>query len=359
MPTARKQPSGMWKCRVYSHTTPDGKKHYRAFTASTKQEAEQQAARFSGTADRFARCDLNVSEAINGYISAKERVLSPSTVYAYRVMERNCFGPISREKISKLTSAKVQRWISGLSADKSPKYVRNAYALLTSSIALYEPEITFRITLPSKQKKRSYAPSDAHIAMLFNAATDWLKICIALAAFGSMRRGEIRALKYGDIDGRIIHVHADMVRGINEPWVYKEMPKTNDSFRDVLVPQEVIDLIGPGDPDAFIVQDGSPNRITDTFMHLRNDLGLPDIRFHDLRKYYASVSAALGIPQTYTERAGGWHTGSPVMREIYQKPIVEFEQAYAGKIASHFSSMLDDMTQNMTQDSDKPHNDGE
>ena len=344
MARAKKTPSGMWKVRVYSHTTPDGKKHYRAFTGATKQEAEQMAAHFSGTADRFARCDLTVAEAVAGYINAKERVLSPSTVYAYRVMERNAFAPISREKIRALTSVKVQRWISDLSADKSPKYVRNIYTLLTSAVALYVPEITFRVTLPARQKKRTYAPSDSQIAALYNAAPDWLKICIALAAFGSMRRGEIRALKYGDIDGRIIHVHADMVRGTSEPWVYKEIPKTQDSCRDVLVPQEVVDLIGSGDPSAFIIPDGTPNRITDTFMHLRDDLELPEIRFHDLRKYYASVSAALGIPQSYTERAGGWHAGSPVMREVYQKPIREYEEAYAGQIASHFTGMLKSMT---------------
>ena len=342
MATAKKQASGMWKCRVYSHTTPDGKKHYRAFTAATKQEAEQQAAKFSGTADRFARCDITVSEAVGGYISAKENVLSPSTVYAYRAMERNCFGQIAHEKIARLTSAKVQRWISDLSGEKSPKYVRNIYTLLTSAIALYDPDITFRITLPAKQKKRAYAPSDAHITMLFNAAPDWLKICIALAAFGSMRRGEISALKYGDIDGQIIHVHADMVRGTKDPWIYKEMPKTGDSFRDVLVPQEVIKLIGTGDPDAFIISEGTPNRITDTFMHIRDDLGLSDIRFHDLRKYYASVSAALGIPQNYTERAGGWHTGSPIMREIYQKPIREYEKRYSDILCDHFNDILSD-----------------
>jgi integrase len=346
MATAKKTPSGMWKVRAYSHTTPDGKKHYRAFTAPTKQEAEQKAARFSGTADRFSRCDLNVLEAVHGYIDAKAGVLSPSTIYAYRVMERNCFDAIGREKINRLSSAKVQRWISDLAAEKSAKYVRNIYTLLTSSVALYEPDIVFRVTLPAKQKKRSYAPSDDQIAALFNAAPDWLKICIALAAFGSLRRGEIRALKYGDIDGRVVHVHADMVRGSSpeEPWVYKEMPKTMDSCRDVLLPQEVIDLIGSGDPDAYIIPDGTPNRITDTFMHLRNSLGLPEIHFHSLRAYYCSVSAALGIPQSYTERAGGWHTGSPIMREVYQQPIESYESAYAAKITGHFAGILKSMT---------------
>ena len=68
MATAKLTPSGMYKVRVYSHTTPDGKKHYRAFTAPLKAEAEQMAAKFSGSADRAARCDLTVSEAIDRYI---------------------------------------------------------------------------------------------------------------------------------------------------------------------------------------------------------------------------------------------------------------------------------------------------
>jgi len=340
MATAKRQPSGMWKVRVYSHTSSDGKKHYRAFTAPTKQEAEQLAARFSGSSDRAARVDLTVAEAIEGYIRAKENVLSSSTIYGYRVLERNCFDDIGHIKIAKLSSAKVQQFISDLSAEKSPKYVRNIYTLLSSSIALYDPEITFRITLPSKQKKRAYAPSDDNIKALYNAAPDWLKICIALAAFGSMRRGEIRALKYGDIEGNVIHVHADIVRGANGSWVYKEMPKTVDSFRDVLLPSQVIELIGTGDPDEYIIPDGTPNRITDTFMHLRDSLGLPHIKFHSLRMYYCSVSAAIGIPQSYTERAGGWHTNSPIMRDVYQKPIQEYEKSYSGKLCDHFNDML-------------------
>lgn len=88
MATARRTPSGMWKCRVYSHTTPDGKKHYRAFTAPLKAEAEQMASQFSGSADRAARVDLTVAEAISGYIRAKDGVLSPSTVRGYQRMLR-------------------------------------------------------------------------------------------------------------------------------------------------------------------------------------------------------------------------------------------------------------------------------
>ena len=342
MPTARKLPSGKWRVRAYSHTDKDGKKIYRSFTAATKQEAEQAAAHFSGTADRFERCDITVLEAIKGYIDAKENVLSPSTIYAYRVMERNAYGDIGTIKIRRLTSERVQKFISDMTAKKSPKYVRNIYALLTSSVALYDPEITWRITLPRKEIKRAHAPSDDDIKALMELAPDWLKTCIALGAFGSLRRGEVAALQFRDLDGNILHVHADIVRGNNGSWIRKETPKTSDSFRDVPLPPQVVDLIGTGDPDAPIIPGvDSPNKITDQFTKLRNELGLT-IRFHDLRHYYASISAALGIPQSYTERVGGWHPGSPIMREIYQNPIAQFEEKFAKQLVGHFGEMLSD-----------------
>ena len=341
MPTAKKTSSGMWRVRAYSHTDAEGKKHYRSFSAPTKQEAEQAAARFSGTADRFARVDLTVIEAVHGYIEAKENVLSPSTIYAYRVMERNAFEPIARDKIRRLTSERVQRFISDMSAEKSAKYVRNVYALLTSSVRLYAPEIVWRISLPRKTIKRRYAPSDDEIKALMDRADQWLKICIALGAFGSLRRGEIAALRYGDLDGNVLHVHADIVRGSNGEWVYKEMPKTNDSVRDVPLPAEVVAMLGSGEPDDLIIPEiSTPNRITDQFSDLRDSLGLK-IRFHDLRHYYASISAALGIPQSYTERTGGWHPGSPIMKEIYQNPIAQFEEKFANQLLGHFGNILD------------------
>ena len=43
MPTAKLQPSGKYKVRVYSHTDEHGKQHYKSFTASTKAECEQLA----------------------------------------------------------------------------------------------------------------------------------------------------------------------------------------------------------------------------------------------------------------------------------------------------------------------------
>ena len=337
MPTAKKQPSGMYRCRVYSHTDAQGKQHYRSFTAPTKTEAEALANKFSGKADRTARVDLTVNEVLNGYISAKNGVLSPSTVRGYRQMEKH-FEKIGHKKIKRLTSSEVQAFISDLAKDHSPKTVMNIYGFLTASVALYDPDISWRVKLPPKQKKRTQAATDDQITKLFKAASPTLQKCIALGAFTSMRRGEICALKYGDVQGDRIHVHADMVHDEFGKWICKPYPKTAESDRFVPVPADVLAILGDGDPDEFIIK-WIPDTVTKRFIDLRDSLGLHDIRFHDLRKYYASIAAVL-IPDIYAESFGGWRHGSRVMKEVYQQKIDPLEEKYADTMRDHFNSLI-------------------
>lgn len=338
MATAKKTPSGMWKVRVYSHTTPDGKKHYRAFTAPTKQEAEQEAARFSGSADRAARSDLTVAEAIDGYIRTKEGVLSPATVRGYRSMERVYFDQIATRKITRLKSADVQMWISSIAGSVSAKTVSNVYGLFTAALAFYQPDITFRgIKLPQKARRRVTAPSDEQVTALYRAASPNLKKAIALEAFASMRRSEACALLYGDITDGVAHVHQVIVKGTHG-WVTKGIPKTSESDRYVRIPDQVLKLIGSGDPEERVVP-VTPDTITELFCRLRDSLGL-SIRYHDLRHYYASIAAVLQIPSTYVESFGGWRPGSKVMRETYQNTIRPVADQYAQKLVDHFDQVI-------------------
>lgn len=338
MATAKKTPSGMYKVRVYSHRSPDGKKHYRAFTAPTKQEAEQMAAKFSGSADRAERCDLTVLEAISRYIMAKEQVLSPSTVRGYRQMARIYFDLIGTRKITRLSTHEVQTWVSDLSTKVSPKTVSNVYGLFTAVVCFYAPDTTFRgIKLPQKRRRRVSAPSEEQVQALYNAASPNLKKAIALEAFTSMRRSEVCALTYGDIKDGIAHVHRDIVRG-EHGWVIKQIPKTSESDRYTRIPKQIIDLIGAGDPDDRIVP-VTPDTITELFGRLRDKLGL-QIRYHDLRHFYASIAAVIGVPSRYVESFGGWRPGSTVLRSTYENTIDTAVDRYGRQMADHFDQIL-------------------
>jgi integrase len=331
MPRAKKLPSGSWRCRVYSYTDADGKKHQESFTAPTKAEAEMMAAEYAASKKRRARHDLTVSEAINGYITAREAVSSPSTIRGYKQMQRNYYDSIGRLKVRNLTSEDMQLFISELvKKDLSPKSIRNIYGLLTASVALYDDKLTFRVKLPAKQKKRPQSPSDDAVARLYEAASDKMKICIALGC-RSVRRGEISALKYEDIVDGVAHIHADMVKNSDGEWIYKEIPKTEGSDRYIKVPD-----FGSG--KGYIV-DWTPDSITKRFIDLRNGLGLT-IRFHDLRHYFASTAAVLQIPDIYTADMGGWNRDGSTMKKVYQNNIKSLSDYYASKMDKHLSKVL-------------------
>ena len=337
MANARKLPSGNWRVRVFSHRDSTGKAHYESFTASTKAEAEMQAAQFKSSNRHRKTLDLTVSEAIDGYITAKEGVLSPATVRLYRQMQRRYYAPIEGLKIKRLTSADLQRFVSDLASQVSPKSLRNIYGLVTASVGLYAPDMQFRVTMPAKSKKRQSAPSNDVVLALYEAAPPRLRKCIALSAFGSLRRGEICALTYADLTGNVLHVHRDMVLGEKSTWVTKDMPKTADSIRDVMLPDFVVGLLGTGDSDERIVK-VLPSTVTSEFIDLRNRLGL-DIRFHDLRHYYASIGATL-VPDTYLAAFGGWRQGSSVLKTVYQNQITPIADGYARKMAAYFSEVV-------------------
>ena len=331
MAKAKKLPSGSWRCRVYSYTDEDGKKHWESFSAPTKAEAEMMAAEYAANKKRRVRHDLTVAEAIEGYITSREAVSSPSTIRGYRQMQRTRYGTIGRLKIHSLTSEDMQLFVSELvQAGLSPKTVRNVYGLLTASVALYDERATFRVKLPAKQKKRPVSPSDDAVAALYEAASDKMKICIALGC-RSVRRGEISALKYEDIHNGVAHIHADMVKNSKGKWIYKEIPKTEGSDRYIKVPD-----FGKG--KGFIIK-WTPDSITKRFIYLRNKLGLT-IRFHDLRHYFASTAAVLQIPDIYTADMGGWQRDGSTMKAVYQNNIKSMSDYYAKKIDDHITDVL-------------------
>lgn len=338
MAKAKKLPSGNWRVRVYSHTTPDGQKKYESFTASTKQEAEMLAAKFANTKHRISKGDMTVSDAIDGYIKAKTNVLSPSTIKGYRRMQRCNYGAINSKKVKKLTSADMQVFISQLSTELSPKATKNVYGLLSASIALYYPDIAFKVSLPTTAKQTPKSPSDDDIRALYNSALPWLKKCIALGAFGGMRRGEIAALKYGDIEDDTIHIHADMVQDEHNKWIYKDMPKTKQSVRSIRLPHQVIELLGTGQKDDYVIG-YPPSTISNMFCKLRDKLGL-SIRLHDMRHYYATTGSMLGIPDIVIADMGGWRHDSPIMKNLYQGNIAGIADGYAKKMNDHFEKVL-------------------
>lgn len=334
MATAKKLPSGSWRVRVYSYTDSNGKKHYESFTASTKQQAEQMANKFSRSQTRAD--DVTVEQCVASYISANAGILSPSTIYGYQKDSKR-FEPINHLKIRKLTSEDIQKFISGLSErGLSAKTIRNTYGLLSASLSFRGVDEHFKIHLPSVPKKRQYAPSEAQIRELYQRANPNIRKAIMLGCH-SLRRGEICGLKYKDLSGNVLYVHSDVVTN-GKKWIHKETPKTGSSNRYIYLSDDNLELLGSGKPDDYIVPI-KPSTIGSGLYKLCKAIGIK-MRFHDTRVYFSSIAANMGISDIYVSHLGGWSENSAVLKEHYQKPFETANEEYAHKLNEHLDDVF-------------------
>lgn len=143
------------------------------------------------------------------------------------------------------------------------------------------------------------------------------------------------ALKYEDIKGNIIHVHADMVKTPNGGWVYKDVPKTSSSDRYIELPHEVIKELGNG--EGFVIHI-IPDSVTRGFEKLRAKFGL-QCRFHDLRHYAASIMHSLGVPDSYIMERGGW-SSDITLKSVYRHSLSDKSKEFSNKTNDYLKKIL-------------------
>lgn len=337
MATAKKLPSGSWRVRVFSHyEVKDGKKvrRYESFTSKLKgkagkAEAERMAAEWLYV--RQERCrDVSIVDAVNSYISAKEGVLSPSSVRAYTSYRKHHLDDIGLMSVSRIDQRKLQAWVSDLSATLKPKTVREIVALVSSAYHMQTGR-RLDLTTPNQTPVKQHTPSDDEVKALLDSVSEDLKICILLSAFCSLRRGEICALQREDFKDGFVTVNKSMVRDVTGCWIVKE-PKTPGSVRAVPVPDKLMNMVR--DREGKIVP-FNPDQLTKKFRKAAKER----FRFHDLRHYYASTAHYLGVPDAYIMANGGWATDS-VMKRVYREALQDKRKEENDKIAKHFESIM-------------------
>ncbi len=331
MATAKKLPSGNWRVRSYDRTTGRTK----SFTASTKKEAELQAARWLNDLIPKPLNEKSVGECIDEYINIKENVLSPTTVDKYRNIKKNQLTPAFLSlQLKKLNSAVIQDEINDLAGRYSAKTVHNASGLISAVLGVYYPDFRYKITLPQVQKKKKDYPSAIQIVELFRGTS--IELPVLLGLWLGLRLSEIRGLRKSDIHGGVLSINRVKV-DIGTETVIKESAKTVNSKRDLKVPSHILSLIEALPTDN--ITEFNHRQIYQRFKRIVIKNGYPDMTFHDLRHLNASVMLMLGVPDKYAMERGGWST-SATLKRVYQETFSDERKKIDDKVDRYFTELL-------------------
>lgn len=345
MAEAKKNKNGTWTILVYSHTiTQNGKpkRIYQRFTCDKKKECELKAKEFEANRKHMKMPnDLTVSEAVERYIDLKSNILSPSTIRAYRIIQRSKFPMIGHIRLNRLTNELIQSEINQEAAVHSPKYIRNIYALLTAALEMFAPEFNCHISYPDNRKKDISIPSAGDISRLLAVSpSDDHSLAVKLAAFLGLRRGEICGIYVEDVSlsENRLSVRRSVVLSPEKKWVEKA-PKTKAGRRDLIIPPLIRDDIlkameGKGKKDKLVPL--SPSQISDSFETMVRAAKISHITFHSLRHYYASVMLANNVPNKYAMEMMG-HETENMLNRVYQHTMQEKKKAVADQVNQYFS----------------------
>lgn len=335
---AQQLPSGSWRCRVYIGLDENGKSKYKTFVDPDKKHCEALASAF---ADRGKRGIKNPSllGAMNEFLSLRKATLSPKTYKEYKGYVKiigKDYEALSALPVRSITTKHIQNLVNQMQAKgRSPKTIKNYCGFISSVLDLQEVDMP-RYTLPKTIKKDPYIPSSEEVRKVIEIMKEKkpeLVIPAMLAAFASMRRSEICALKWpDDFKGNIVTINKDMVQDDNLNWIVKTT-KTDKSTRRVTLPDFVVDAIR----EKGYITTMNPNQMTNEFIRLVRKSGIPYFTLHKLRHYSASVALGMGIPLTIVADRGGWEPGSGVLQRIYTHVLEEQKNVETEKINSFFS----------------------
>ena len=290
--------------------------------ASLKQDSEPDIK------DSFEDCAIY-------YIKSKDNILSPTT-------EREYYGTLSRlsedfrtKPICDISQRTVQTEINIHAARLAPKTVKNYHDFISTVLKTYRPDMHLRTSIPPKEKKYPIIPTDEEIKAVLEAVKGteyWVPFMLGCCA---LRRSEICALELSDLDGNLLHIHRAKVRSRDSGMIIKDYPKTTDSNRKIYIPSELADRIR----EQGHIFDYHPNQLLKRLRREQKHLGQRKYDFHALRKYYASMAHAMGIPDKYIMQYGGW-SSDHVMKDVYMKAMEDKDKAMQEKALEHLQGLL-------------------
>lgn len=343
MASIKKRPNGAYQATIYVGRDADGKQLFKYVTKPTMKECKAAAREIEQELEEgtFVHVEnIRVTVWIEKWLGLK--TLSPSTRALYKTYIKNHYSPFfGALKLNQVNEIHIKQFIAAKSKTLTQASVRRMVSTLKCIFddALKQKSPTKDIKLPQEEKYVPKVPTDTEMQLIHDAVKGTRdEPIILLAAWCGLRRGEIFALKWDDIDWGKGTLRVDESYCINDENMYEDKrPKSENGLREVVVPEyllglldglrkphgrkkkgqeNVVELKGQNEKTDHRIFSLRPDSYSSYFAELVRDKNLPKIRFHDLRHYHASWLYARGIPDQYAAQRLGHDI--QILKTIYQ-----------------------------------------
>ena len=357
-------PSGRWRARYLG---PDGKRRSAPATFDAKGDAEAwlklqqrqvQAGTWAAADDTFGTFGQYASEWL------RDRPLKPTTRSNYqRILTTSILPTFRNVPLEAITVASVKSWHKTLLVDK-PTARSHAYGLLRTILqTAYQDDLIpanpcrIRGAGNVVRSTRTDVPTAVQVHQLADAmgitanndgSTRVLsggkyRVMTLVAAWCGLRFGEVTELRRKDVvvDDDDMPVRLRVRRGVVrvDGEFVVQTPKSGAGVRDVTIPphirpdvQDYLEhlpnssetLLFPGSRKGAHM---APSSLYKPFYRAREQVGLPALRWHDLRHFSATTAAQTGATLAELQARLGHSTTQAAMR--YQHAASDADERIA------------------------------
>jgi len=359
MARIKKNDNGTYSATVYVGRDPKGKMLRKYITRNGLKECKAAARGLESEVESKSLNNLSMmkmSDYMDKWLEINKPLLESTTVKGYKMYINHHFKPVfGTMKVNQITDMHIKQYIAnkikaGLSTTTIRKHFFTLSKILYDALKAKSPCVD--IKPPKNAEYKPIIPTEAEfnsIYLIFKEISIEDEVVILLAGWCGLRRGEIFALKWDDLNEKEGTIRIDEAVALGEEgyqFEFKE-PKSHNGIRTIAAPDYLMDLLKtikktvPKKKDNKNITDirteilsQNPHSFTKKYRKLIKEKNLPKIRFHDLRHYHASLLYKNNVPDQYAaERLGHdiW-----VLKKIYQHLGLEENKELDQKVKDIF-----------------------
>ena len=336
IPAIRKLPSGNYFCQL----KVGGQSTSITDTTYDKVYAKAVAYKSGLLKAKKAPVRVTVADAIDEYIESRTNILSPSTIRGYRQIRRCYFQLLMNKSVDAIKQIDLQRAVNADAAKVSGKTIRNAFALLRSSLN-DKCEVNFdKIALPPKEEKEASVLSRDEMRRVYAAIDNpQFEVAFVLAIWLSLRRSEFLGLTWDCVGKDYILVKSSVVLNDKNEYIHKTLNKTAKSHRRIPCPPFIIAKINALPRTGDKVLNLNANYYLTLLHEACDKAGVKRVGIHSLRHTNATVMAYVGVTKKHSMERGGWSTPS-VLEKVYEHVFDDERIEAAEKIDRFYEDAL-------------------